>query len=318
MPTTLRLATFNCENLFARFKFKSNVDKTKASTDGFTVNELAFDFLNADEKALTAKAIKEAAADVIALMEVDNLDVLKRFRNKHLNAMGYTEALLIDGNDPRHIDVAVLGKFPLRSRSYQHLKSGGSSIFSRDCLEVDVDVNGKTLTLFVNHLKSMLDKTDPKNGRKNTRAKRVLQSKTVKSIVTDRFGTNAGQASFAIVGDLNDYRDPTEPVGTDGISEIVGWSQVENVVDRIADPALRWTHFYDQTKALNAKPEAYRQLDYILLSKSLAAKTAAVPEIVRKGICKRAVLNTVARFPGVGEAKPAASDHCPVVIEIKV
>jgi len=97
--STVRVATFNCENLFARFKFKSNVDPEKASKDGFTVDMTTFTILKDDEKKLTAQAIKEADADVIALQEVDNIEVLRRFRTEFLKSEGYVHAMLIDGND---------------------------------------------------------------------------------------------------------------------------------------------------------------------------------------------------------------------------
>jgi len=164
MPT-IRLASFNCENLFARFKFEKRVDPAKATSDGFTVNETTFDFLNDTEKALTAKAIQAVNADVIALMEVDNHEVLKRFRNQRLKTMGYTHTMLVDANDPRHIDVALLSRFPIVAvRSHQELKSGSQPLFSRDCLEADVLLNGSRLVLFVNHFKSMLDKKNPSQG----------------------------------------------------------------------------------------------------------------------------------------------------------
>lgn len=139
MATKVRVGTFNCENLFARFRFRSNVKVANATKDGFTINDLAFDFLKPDEKTLTGQAIRALDADVIALQEVENFDVLKRFRNEYLKPMKCTHGVLIEGNDPRFIDVAVLSRYPLtRIVTHQELRSGNSSLFSRDCLEVDV------------------------------------------------------------------------------------------------------------------------------------------------------------------------------------
>ena len=313
MPTPIRLASFNCENLFARFKFEKGVDPAKATSDGFTVNETTFDFLNDTEKALTAKAILAVNADVIALMEVDNHEVLKRFRNQRLKTMGYTHSMLVDANDPRHIDVALLSRFPIVAvRSHQELKSGSQPLFSRDCLEVDVLVNGSRLVVFVNHFKSMLDKKHPAQGRKNTRAKRVTQAAEVKKLVQARFGANPGGAAWAVVGDLNDYLGPGQGT-TSGITELVTWAEVENVVDRLPVED-RWTHFFEKAPAPEPK---VRQLDYILLSKSLASGTTALPVIERRGLSTKATQATGQRFPGV-TAKSFASDHCPVAINITV
>lgn len=310
---TVRLATFNCEDLFARFKFNKSVDPAKVSKDGFTINDLLFDFLKEPEKELTARAIHAVDADVIALQEVENHDVLKRFRNQRLKADKYTYSMLVDGNDPRKIDVAVLSRYPItRARSNQHLRKGSTSVFSRDCLEVDIEVDGKTLTLFVNHLKSMLDKKDPKNGRKNTRAKRVLQATNVVDIVQARFGKKPGNQPWVVLGDMNDYLEADQGTTT-GIADLVTWDQVENVVDRLPK-AERWTHFFD---AAPAGIEAYRQLDYVLLSSSLAAASKSLPLVERRGLTTKAKKVTAERFEGV-TAKTTASDHCPVAIDIKL
>lgn len=310
MPT-IRIATFNCENLFARFKFNANVDPAKAVKDGFDINMLQFDILSETEKKLTGQAIEALDADMIALQEVENLDVLKRFRNERLKKLKYTFAMLVDGNDPRQIDVAVLSRFPLVStRSFQHLRDGNSPLFSRDCLEVDVAVNGKTLTLFVNHFKSMLDKKHPAQGRKTTRAKRVKQAAEVKKIVEARFGPNPGSAPWAVLGDLNDFLAPGAGT-TSGITSLVTWSEVENVVDRLP-VAERFTHFFEKAPA--GEPRI-QQLDYILLSSSLAGATNALPVIERRGLSTKATEVSGPRFPGV-TAKSEASDHCPVAIDI--
>jgi len=311
----VRVATFNVENLFARFKFEEDVDPQRAVRDGWNVDETVFRIQDEDSKRLTGLTIREANADVIALQEVENLDTLKRFRSQYLGGLrAYRYVVAIDGNDPRLIDVAVLSRLPLvHARTYQHLRAERSPLFSRDCLEVDVDVGGRTLTLFVNHLKSMLDQDDPENGRRNTRARRMLQARTVKRIVTDRFGPDAGNAPFVILGDLNDYLQ-TDAQGKPGILGLVRWDQVENVVERLPDDD-RWTHYFPGQGSLL---EGYRQLDYLLVSRSLAAATPALPSIVRKGLPTGATRYTGPRFDGVGRVWPKASDHCPVVMDLEV
>jgi predicted extracellular nuclease len=158
----------------------------------------------------------------------------------------------------------------------------------------------------------MLDKKDPKNGRRNTHARRELQCKTVKEIVKARFGNQAGKDPFIVLGDLNDYLE-TDAAGSTGIAEIVTWNQVENVVER-RPAGDRWTHYFRE-KAAPLK-ESYKELDYLLVSKSLAANTDAVPEIARKGLTTLATRYTGPRFPEVGEKAPVASDHCPVVLDL--
>jgi endonuclease/exonuclease/phosphatase family metal-dependent hydrolase len=304
----LRVATFNVENLFARWKFDENVDPVTANERGWIVEEMNFEELGEDSKALTGKAIKEVNADVVAVQEVEGVDTLKKFRTKFLGGLSaYPYVAGIDGNDERLIDVAVLSKRPItRVRSYQDLRDtngSGAELFSRDCLEVDVDVDGTTVTLFVNHLKSMI------KTRKETQEKRERQAAGVKKIIENRFGSNPGNENFIVLGDLNDYLE-TDGQGESGIKGLVEWDQVENVIAR-RDAEDRWTHYW-------SKDDNYKQLDYLLLSKSLAEASGGKPDIMRKGTPKRATKYNGERFEGVGENKPKASDHCPVVMEVEV
>lgn len=111
---SLRLATFNCENLFARFKFGENIDPEKAVTDGWLANSTFFEINDDVSKKLTGEAIKATHADVIALQEVESLAALKKFRTKYLDGtQRFKHAILLDGNDPRLIDVGVLSKYPI-------------------------------------------------------------------------------------------------------------------------------------------------------------------------------------------------------------
>src|SRR5207247_11202154 len=56
------------------------------------------------------------------------------------------------------------------------------AIFSRDCLEVDLAVGGKTLTLLINHFKAQ-------DGRKASDTRRTEQAQRVAELVKDRKST---------------------------------------------------------------------------------------------------------------------------------
>ncbi|HEY7608507.1 MAG TPA: endonuclease/exonuclease/phosphatase family protein [Alphaproteobacteria bacterium] len=322
---TLRLATFNCENLFARFRFNKNIEPTKAVRDGWNANEVHFEIFDEATKRITGDVISSLDADIIAFQEVENHDTLKRFRDQFIrrgNKKGraaYPHSLVIDGNDPRLIDVAIMSIYPIVNvRSYQHERTdnGKDWLFSRDCLVADIEAGTKTLTLFVNHFKSMLDKKDAKNGRRNTRAKREAQANRCREIVEERLGKKPGGKPFVVLGDLNDYMQEDEQ-GKPGIGPIVEWNQVENVVDRLPEEE-RWTHFF-------ARRKAYHQIDYLLPSRSIADASPDPPEIVRTGMPLAATRYTGERHPQIEQAgaankdkRRAASDHCPVVFGVRL
>ncbi|WP_106401180.1 endonuclease/exonuclease/phosphatase family protein [Actinocorallia populi] len=304
----IRVATFNVENLFARFRFGSGVDPDEANKDGWTVDRTVFHPLSMTDKALTGAAVQEIDADILCLQEVENVDTLKHFRARSLGGRArYPHVAGIDGNDPRLIDVAVLSRQRiLHVRSYQHLPDPdrpSGTLFSRDCLEVDVEWPGpgQVLTLFVQHFKSMM------GGRAETAPRRRTQARAVRQIVEARFGADPGDHPFIVCGDLNDYME-TDDQGEPAIDDLVTWDQVVNVVDRLPEDE-RWSHYYKSRRH-------YTQLDYLLLSRSLAAANPDPPEIMRKGLPLRADRYTGPRFNGVGLDHPKASDHCPVVMTL--
>jgi len=313
----ITIATFNCENLFNRFKFSEKATEAKitaAVQNGFIIDKKLFKTLIAPEKELTAKAILATNADIIALQEVENLDTLKSFNSKYLKG-NYPYSLVIDGNDPRLIDVAVLSKYPFELiKTHQFLKKGSNKIFSRDCLQVQFSINGQALTLFINHFKSMLDKTakDEIESRKNTAPKRKLQAKTVLDIISQTFGATPEQHLWAVLGDFNDYPDKICSV-----NELINSPWLENIVKTKLPAEEQWTHFWDTTKAKAKLPEYYKQIDYLLPSLALANKLVGNPTIYREGITTNAVLYTGKRMKEVS-AKIAASDHCPVVATFNI
>jgi len=306
MSQSIRIATFNVENLFARYKFRE--DFSPLGEDGFSINNLAFSIYNDDEKKITAKAIKEVNADVLCLQEVESLPLLDRFNSTYLASKKYKHRIVVDGNDPRSIDVAVLSRYPIESvKSNRHLRNAknSASLFSRDCLEVTVSVDvedGKTapLKLYVNHFKSMM------GGREGTHERRVEQVDGAVEIMDEQQSATGYDGNFAILGDFNDYVDDNT-----SLKALLDHDELRDVLMNSSLPDdEKWTHFW-------GSGGDYRQLDYIFLSRQLYERAGSPdPTVFRKGLPWRAERYSGDRLDDVGENSPKASDHCPLYVDV--
>src|SRR5439155_5652664 len=69
--------------------------------------ELTVEPVNETAVRMTAKVIEELDADVLAVVEAENRTALVRF-NDQLLGRRYAHVMLVDGNDARGIDVALL------------------------------------------------------------------------------------------------------------------------------------------------------------------------------------------------------------------
>ncbi len=326
--TTISIATFNCENLMMRCDFRSAripglARKLTQVSNPDRANEIdaVFDVLSEDDRTLTAQALAAARAEVCCLQEVENLVALTAFHNRYLRKwtrQGYPGRVLIEGNDGRGIDVAVLSRLPVtRIASHADLSydaldippprnmPGDTPVFSRDCLEVDVVKAGRTLTLFVCHLKSM------HGGREETRPVREAETQAIRCLIEQRFADPATE-NWAVLGDMNDYDElDGEQLNDHALGPLIGDGFAVDLLKMTeSDPRNRWTHYYNGKKT-------YGALDHILLSPALAARNKAVkPRIVRAGQPMRATRFEGRRFPGVGWVAPKASDHCPLAVTL--
>lgn len=345
------ICTFNVNNLFARYKFgrtfpgdQSAKSKIEDADYGYlpTYNPGLFDLFNPAQRDLEALAITRGGTvlpDVLLLQEVESLIALRKFNEDYIGKKmkkKFKYALVIDSRDFRQIDVGILSNLDILDiRSHvddidpEPESKKNPYVFSRDCLEVALALNGggsQRLTLFINHLKSKLAKTPAE--RKKADKRRQRQAEAVREIIRARFPGDAfNQALFAVVGDFND-----EP-GSAPVKPLVHEAGLVDPLTRIPQDQ-RWTHWYGSENSVS-------QLDYLLLSPALDAVTqGSQPQIERRGIGfsrfladgkpgpkksyfhkEEADPNPIQidfrfpRFPGV-TPDDYASDHCPVFLEV--
>jgi endonuclease/exonuclease/phosphatase family metal-dependent hydrolase len=321
----IRIGTFNSENLFLRYRpildEKTNRPKKAPDADTLNVNDFRrsidkFGPIGPAERELTAKVILSHDADIVCVQEVENLEALDKF-NLHYLKKRYPFLMVIDGNDPRNIDVGILSKFPfagLRTHRFEPVgKPPSQRTFSRDCLAVLLQIDKTTeLAVYVNHFKSKLP-TIVNGKTTNGEARRLAQAKRVAEIIQEDFGKDL-DGDFVVAGDLN--------MGPDE-KEFRPLKKLVNTMERLPEPA-RWTHWFDRAKPPSRPQE---QLDYLLLSPRLAARSPKPPIVERRGLPKKAVDGVngapgmfggaIRAFPrpasqGTGNDKrpPEASDHC--------
>lgn len=219
------VGTFNLNNLFSRYNFKAEIDQIPDDDPGGIT--LTFDrdeigvrtFLgrlirekSADDTAEIARRILDVVnADVLAVQEVEHIELLKRFNRDHLNNR-YPHIALVEGNDQRLIDVAILSKLPMgiivSHQTAVHPDEPDRRIFSRDLLQVEIlDHNrNKLFTIYNTHLKSHFVPfgQDPVQGAIAANNRRRRQAESISRIIGRMERPNS---RFILTGDMNDPPD---------------------------------------------------------------------------------------------------------------
>jgi len=182
VPLAVRVATWNVHDLF------DEVDRREPPG---ALDEVPPPAEVEAKLAAVAAVLRRLDADAVLLQEVEDAPLLVR-----LAALaGYPEARLVEGNDPRGIDVALLSRLPvLAYRSHAaELEPDGTPRWPRDAVEAVLEAGGRQLVLVGTHLSSHL--SDP-DGLRRTRQAAALRE------VADAAGQ--GGALVLVGGDLND------------------------------------------------------------------------------------------------------------------
>ena len=171
------------------------VDDPSTSDDVLTTGEYEKKLNVISEKLIMIKA------DIAGLAEVENTVVLKDIAKK----AGYEYFYIEKGNDPRGINLALLSKYKVKYVSHKSQKTpykGNINYkFSRDCPEAVLEINGKTIYILLNHLKSRVS-----TKSENTEIKRIAQANGILDIISGIYKNKRTEPYILVMGDLNDTR----------------------------------------------------------------------------------------------------------------
>ncbi len=181
-----KVATYNVENLFDDKVQGTEYDEFIPGKHNWSTRMMQIKLNH------TAEVICALDADIVGLQEIENafvFDLLSR-RLKRVGC-GYRYAA-ISHKEGSSIQVAVLSRYPIKkSRDLQVSTAPGI----RNILEAEVEIQGRPLTLFVNHWKS--------KSRKGYESKRIASARTLEK----RILAMPKDKEYIILGDLNSNYD---------------------------------------------------------------------------------------------------------------
>lgn len=250
--------------------------------------------LTEQQRENTAQVVRAVDADVQCLLEIESRDALDAFNHRHLGH-AFPFNMLVQGFDARGIDPGLLSKCPIVAlRSHLFDQVAGHRLFTRDCLEVDIDLGGgHCLHLLINHFNG----PGPGSERERDTVRR-RQASAVAQILATRFDLACDLV--AVVGDFND----TPQRAPQALAPLLKMSGLHDVLAlQFPIPDDRWTCHRHKNE----------QIDFILVSDALKAafgqagvERRGMPELQRNTIAQESP------FPGVRSAASAASSHAAV------
>ena len=259
--TTLKIATYNVENLFdlqrSGHEYKEFIPNTRSK---WNLKNYRIKLKN------ISRVIKEINADIIGLEEIESLQALKDLRMQLKRDGVYYQYFKIANYKDTTIKVAILSKIPF---VYTHEIAVQSSYRYRNILEAKFKVKGEEFFVLVNHWKA---KSGPESMR-------IVSAKKIMKRVSEL----GEKKNIILVGDFNsDYeenilfkrkRKLNDTNGVTGINHILGTLEHKESASKVDVPYGEFYNlWYDAPKPqrysyiFRGKKEA---MDSIIVSPSL-------------------------------------------------
>ena len=292
----ITVGTFNLNNLFSRWNFQTEIAKGTVLEEVMVFDAAAERKLRTfkgrvvhqkdpDDTVTIADRIKGMDLDVLAVQEAENIEALRTFNSDSLGGM-YPHVILVEGNDPRLIDVGVMSRYPIGQVVSHQTEPDPVSpvrpVFGRDLLRVDILNPSRTrrvLTVFNTHFKSNFidwreNRTEERReaARLANNERRRRQSAATRRIIEDETRPNS---KYVLVGDMNDDPDSEflAPLVQSNLKLVDGLAAVEETRSSKPEtvgsqPGPRWTSRYKKS----GEPPEHRLFDQIWVSPSLGPR----------------------------------------------
>lgn len=246
--------------------------------------------------------------DLLYLEEVENVNVLNIWMDRHLKALGYKEVVLLEGPDNRGIDTAFISKLPTQGAALLHqvkfqaingLKSTDLSA-SRGILEANFILpNNEILTAFALHL--------PSQAAPSEKRRQVLEQlgQRVKDLPKDRLVIAAGDFNITHLENIR-----------------------ENLIEKWMKPLFLVSHEIgcNHCEGTHNYRGEWSFLDMMFFSKNLQLMEgkkgwAVLPESITTITTSRFQIQsssfTPSRFGG-GKDTTGVSDHLPLMAVLRL
>lgn len=295
----LTIGTFNLNNLFTRWNFQAEVPRGTTLTQTLEFGPDAEARLRTfrgnvvsakkpRDKATIAARVKAIDVDVLAVQEVENIEALRTFNRESLGGL-YPHVVVIEGNDPRLIDVGLLSKYPVgQVVSHQTAPDPDDPsrrVFGRDLLRADILTPSRSrrlFSLFNTHMKSnfvdTLEHRTPEAQaaqRVRNNQRRLRQSIATREIIEAETRPNS---RYILLGDMNDDPDSEflAPVLDSSLGLVDALTDVTETreskhEDLGPQPGPRWTSRYKPS----GEPPEHRLFDQVWVSPSLERRVDA-------------------------------------------
>ena len=289
--------------LYSKLRGTRIVANGRADWSGWL--ELKTEVINDTATRNTAQVVRDVDPDVLGVVECEGRAALLQFAQKLVPSVGgetFDQAMLIDGNDERGIDVGIAACRGhrigwMRSHADERAHTG-ERVFSRDCPEYSIwTPSGAVVWVLVNHFKSK------GYGDKSTSdRKRWLQAETVRAIYDRLLSERADLV--AVIGDFNDFP------GSEAMQPLL---QGSGLMDIGTHPSFQ----DDGRPGTYGRGSASDKIDYILLSPALYARMTA-GGVWRKGVWGPNKTPSWEVYPEMKTAHHAASDHAALWCDLEV